>query len=254
MEKKIAILGANSFIGKKLLKRLGDENCILLSSSKSKNTRIFKLGDDLNSIISDKEKIEKIIILSWERRNILKDNEDINIYGIKKIFKFAKNKKIPIYFVSSVSALSRVSRYGKTKYLCEGIIKKNENNRIFRLGMVTSENGGLIFRINELFSKLPFILIPGTGDFKVNFVKIDTVINTLLKKPNELRMIQNVVDHKEEFIRMLNTQKKIKIYIPHFFSKIALFIFNKIFKINSSFTYDGYLSLINDPNEIEIHE
>ena len=60
MEKKIAILGANSFIGKKLLKRLGNENCILLSSSKSKNTRIFKLGDDLNSIISDEEKIEAL--------------------------------------------------------------------------------------------------------------------------------------------------------------------------------------------------
>ena len=254
MEKKIAILGANSFIGKKLLKRLGNENCILLSSSKSKNTRIFKLGDDLNSIISDEEKIEKIIILSWERRNILKDNEDINIYGIKKIFKFAKNKKIPIYFVSSVSALSRVSRYGKSKYLCEGIIKQNENNRIFRLGMVTSENGGLIFRINDLFSKLPFILIPGNGNFKVNFVKIDTVIDMLLKKPKELRMVQNVVDRKEEFIKMLDTQKKIKIYIPHLLSKIVLFIFNKIFKINSSFTYDGYLSLINDPNELEIHE
>ena len=254
MKKKIIILGANSFIGKKLLKRLGNENCILLSSSESENAKIFKLGDDLNSIISDEEKIEKIILLSWERRKIFKDNEDINIYGIKKIFNFAKNKKIPIYFVSSVSALSRVSRYGKSKYLCEGIIKENKNNRILRLGMVTSDNGGLIFKINKLFSKLPFIFIPGKGDFKVNFVKIETVVDMLLKKQNELRMTQNVVDRKEEFIKMLNTQKKIKIYIPHLLSKIILFIFSKIFKINSSFTYDGYLSLINDPNELEIHE
>ncbi len=36
MEKKIVIIGANSFIGKNLVKEIGEKKCIQLSSTKKK--------------------------------------------------------------------------------------------------------------------------------------------------------------------------------------------------------------------------
>ena len=134
----------------------------------------------------------------------------------------------------------------------ENILKENENNRILRLGMVLSENGGLIYKINKIFSKLPIIFVPGNGNFKVNFVKVETVIKKFLLNPDNLSQTENIVDLNEKFINFLVTKNKLKLYVPHILTKFILFIFTKVFKINSSFTYDGYLSLINDPNEIEI--
>ena len=252
MKKKTIIIGSNSFIGKKLIDRLGSSNCIQLSSSIKKNNNKFNLGDDLNLIISNSNEIQKIVLLAWDRRDIKKEGENINIFGIKKIYNFAKNNKIPIYFASSVSAISKVSSYGKNKFLCENIIKQNNLNRILRLGMVVSNEGGLIYKINKLFSYLPIIFIPGNGSFKVNFVKIETVVEKFLLNPERIMQTVNVVDSNDKFINMLNTENKLKIYIPHFFFKFILFILTKILKINSSFTYDGYLSLINDPNELEV--
>ena len=163
-----------------------------------------------------------------------------------------QKKKVFQFFASSVSAISKVSLYGMNKFLCENILKENENNRILRLGMVLSENGGLIYKINKIFSKLPIIFVPGNGNFKVNFVKVETVIKKFLLNPDNLSQTENIVDLNEKFINFLVTKNKLKLYVPHILTKFILFIFTKVFQINSSFTYDGYLSLINDPNEIEI--
>ena len=252
MEKKIVIIGANSFIGKNLVKEIGEKRCIQLSSTKKNNLINFNLGDDLNTLIKYPDEVEKIILLSWDRRNIKKGGKNINIFGIEKIYEYAKEKGIPIFFASSVSAISKVSLYGMNKFLCENILKENENNRILRLGMVLSENGGLIYKINKIFSKLPIIFVPGNGNFKVNFVKVETVIKKFLLNPDNLSQTENIVDLNEKFINFLVTKNKLKLYVPHILTKFILFIFTKVFKINSSFTYDGYLSLINDPNEIEI--
>ena len=90
------------------------------------------------------------------------------------------------------------------KFLCENILKENEKNRILRLGMVLSENGGLIYKINKIFSKLPIIFVPGNGNFKVNFVKVETVIKKFLLNPDNLSQTENIVDLNEKFINFLS--------------------------------------------------
>ena len=107
----------------------------------------------------------------------------------------------------------------------EKILKENENNRILRLGMVLSEDGGLIYKINKIFSKLPIIFVPGNGNFKVNFVKVETVIKKFLSNPDKLSKTENVVDLNEKFINFLVTKNKLKLYIPHILTKFILFIF-----------------------------
>ena len=97
MEKKIVIIGANSFIGKNLVKEIGEKRCIQLSSTKKNNLINFNLGDDLNTLIKYPDEVEKIILLSWDRRNIKKEGKNINIFGIEKIYEYAKEKGIPIF-------------------------------------------------------------------------------------------------------------------------------------------------------------
>ena len=66
MEKKIVIIGANSFIGKNLVKEIGEKKCIQLSSTKKNNIINFNLGDDLDPLIKYPDEVEKIILLSWD--------------------------------------------------------------------------------------------------------------------------------------------------------------------------------------------
>ena len=53
------------------------------------------------------------------------------------------------------------------KFLCENILKENENNRILRLGMVLSENGGLIYKLIKYFLNYQSFLYQVTETLKL---------------------------------------------------------------------------------------
>jgi hypothetical protein len=78
---KTIIIGANSFLGKNIISKIGRAKTLKFSSTIKKDYIHYKIGDNIDDKINKKFKITKIIYLAWERRNIKKNNENINIYG-----------------------------------------------------------------------------------------------------------------------------------------------------------------------------
>ena len=251
-KKVTLILGSNSFLGKEILKNK-EKKYLTGSSTSNKSNFRYKLGDDLDQVLLKNIKIEKIIYLCWDRRNKKINGENLNIFGLKKVIKFSNKYKIPIYFASSFSAISRRNNYGNLKYKAENLLKLNKKNKIFRIAMIHHRNGGLIFKINKIFKNLPFIIIPNGGNFIVNTVKLNSVIKAFNKKYKDDGKIIYVCDKtNQKFKELLNYKNKLIISIPVLLIKMLLYI-PYILKIqNSSFNYDGFLSLINDPKKIII--
>lgn len=249
---KTIILGANSFLGKNIISKIGRAKTLKFSSTIKKDYIHYKIGDNIDDKINKKFKITKIIYLAWERRNIKKNNENINIYGIKKINKFAKRNNIPLYFTSSFSAILKKNNYGKVKFQCEKIVLKNKLNRIFRIAMITAENGGLIYRIQNFFNKLPFFIMPGDGEFKIYTAKLNKVVNILLKNYKNLKKINYIYEKPSiKFNKLFITRNKIIINFPIWLIRFLLII-TKFFNFsNSSFNYDGFLGLINNPKNVK---
>ena len=67
-KKVTLILGSNSFLGREIIKNK-EKKYLTGSSTSDKSDFKFKIGDDLNQILPKNIKIEKIIYLSWDRRN-----------------------------------------------------------------------------------------------------------------------------------------------------------------------------------------
>ena len=246
------ILGSNSFLGREIIKDKEKKYLTGSSSSKKSNFR-FRIGDDLDQILPKNIKIEKIIYLSWDRRNKIKNGENLNIVGLRKVIKFTNKYKIPIYFASSFSAISRKNNYGNLKYRAENLLKLNKKNKIFRIAMIYHGKGGLIFKINKIFKNLPFILLPNGGNFMINTVKLGSVVKAFNKKyKNDGKIIYVFDKTNQKFKELLNYKNKLIIPVPVFLIKSLLYVPYMLKIQNSSFNYDGFLSLINDPKKIVI--
>ena len=113
--------------------------------------------------------------------------------------------------------------------------------------IVNSPIGELIFKINKIFKKLPFIILPDNSKFKINLVKLDTVVKALDKSYSKDISLIYVYDYiGVSFIDIVKTKSKIIISFPIFFFKFLLYLPYKMKIQNNSFNYDGFLGLIND--------
>jgi hypothetical protein len=118
--------------------------------------------------------------------------------------------------------------------------------------MITAENGGLIYRIENFFNKLPFFIMPGDGEFKIYTAKLNKVVNILLKNYKNLKKINYIYEKPSiKFNKLFITGNKIIINFPIWLIKVLLII-TKFFNFsNSSFNYDGFLGLINNPKIVK---
>jgi len=111
--------------------------------------------------------------------------------------------------------------------------------------IVNSPIGELIFKINKIFKKLPFIILPDNSKFKINLVKLDTVVKAFDKNYSKDISLIYVYDYiGVSFIDIVKTKSKIIISFPSVF-KFLLYLPYKNKIQNNSFNYDGFLGLIN---------
>ena len=65
--------------------------------NKKNNLINFNLGDDLNTLIKYPDEVEKIILLSWDRRNIKKEGK-ILIFSVLRKYTNMQKKKVFQFF------------------------------------------------------------------------------------------------------------------------------------------------------------
>lgn len=124
---RIAVIGANGFVGRNLVKVLRKKNKIIKITKKTNLLRLKKNFDLVIHSANSSQKYEA-------SRNPEKDFKQ-SVKLTKKIIDFFNDKKIIL--ISTISAINEKNIYSKNRKLCEDLIlKENKSNIIFRLSVL----------------------------------------------------------------------------------------------------------------------
>lgn len=232
-KKRILITGINSKIAIYISKKLFENNYELygITTSKLKINKYYKkIGkhndyDFLKKVLS---KCKYIIHIGWNRKS---DNKD-NLTFYNKLTQL-KNKKSKIIFFSTVAASPKaISNYGKSKYKLSKLNFKNRNINLF-IGLVDYKFSNHIKLLNKIFNYKLFKIRFTKNIFNVYHVKIETLIDLILKiimyeKEKINYLVVNKIFKLNDFLDMCDNKKKIRIYIPYFLYFFFIRIIQKI--------------------------
>jgi NAD dependent epimerase/dehydratase family enzyme len=182
MTKKIAITGANGFIGKALVEALQKEGFMIIAlvrkapieKSQSIDYQEFILGKSLNQ--KDFEGIDTIVHLAYYSQNLVKiEADDVNIFSAKELKKLPIKNKI---FVSSFAAVPPVgnSYYAKCKIAIEKIF---EDQTIIRPALVLGD-GGLCARLKKQIKKSRFVPMLDGGNQIMQTIEIEVLVEKII--------------------------------------------------------------------------
>ena len=197
---KIAVIGANGFIGRNLVKVLKKKHELTKITRKTKFSNLKTNFDIIIHTANSSKKYEA-------SKNQKKDfNNSVRL--TRKIVEFFKNNKIIL--ISTISVNNEKNIYSKNRKLCENIVlKQNKKNIIFRLSVLLNY---------KLKRGILYDLIKG------NQIYIDknTYINPL------------TIEEVSQYI-MSNLKSQKKIHEVGSYNKIKLNTIKKILKSKSKF-------------------
>ena len=197
---KIAVIGANGFVGSNLVKVLKKKHKLTKITRKTKFSNLKSNFDIIIHAANSSKKYEA-------SKNQKKDFEN-SVKLTRKIISIFRNNKIIL--VSTISVCNEKNIYSKNRKICENLIlKQNKKNIIFRLSVLLNY---------KLKRGILYDLIKGN---KINVDK-NTYVNPLT--------IQEV----SQYI-MLNLKSQKKIHEVGSHNKIRLNTIKKILKSKSKF-------------------
>lgn len=182
MNKKIAIIGANGFIGKALIEVLQNQGFEIVAFSRnirSKKTNnldyhLFELGKTLNT--KDFEGVDTFVHLAYAAQSSAKISDtDINIISAKELIKLPVRNKI---FISSFAAVPPVSNayYGRCKVAIEAIF---QHQTIIRPALVVG-NGGLWEKLKKQIEKNRFVPLLNGGNQSMQIIHIEDLVQKII--------------------------------------------------------------------------
>lgn len=197
---KIAVIGANGFIGRNLVEVLKKKHELTKITRKTKFSNLKTNFDVIIHAANSSKKYEA-------SKNKKKDfNNSVRL--TRKIIKFFKNNKIIL--ISTISVNNEKNVYSKNRKLCENIVlKQNKKNIIFRLSVLLNY---------KLKRGILYDLIKGN---QIYFDK-NTYINPL------------TIEEVSQYI-MSNLKSQKKIHEIGSYNKIKLNTIKKILKSKSKF-------------------
>ena len=197
---KIAVIGANGFVGSNLVKVLKKKHKLTKITRKTKFSNLKSNFDIIIHAANSSKKYEA-------SKNQKKDFEN-SVKLTRKIISIFRNNKIIL--VSTISVRNEKNIYSKNRKICENLIlKQNKKNIIFRLSVLLN------------YKSKRGILYDLTKGNKINIDK-NTYINPLT--------IQEV----SQYI-MLNLKSQKKIHEVGSHNKIRLNTIKKILKSKNKF-------------------
>ena len=201
LNKRIHILGKNSFIGKNLYDLILNENIYIYSHSELKR-------------FAENVKDDDIVINCWGfHKNIYDKLYEVNVIFLGKIINIINNfKNIKLIHLSSLqlSEINNNSNYVKTKQLGEELIKKKLNNnntyKSLRLCNTYGVNhinpydnsfiGTLIYEKQNNIKKI--YTIKKDEMYILNIDKLPNIIYNLMADNDN--MIHNVISQKQLYL------------------------------------------------------
>ena len=180
---RILVTGASGFVGKNLIPTLSREGytIYILSMKKSYDSNLF-IGDLGNKdvLFEATKNMDIVIHLAGITKG---DVFNVNTEGTKNLVDSCiKNKIKKFIFISSYDVIINV-KYGKSKAKAEDhIINSGLNYLIFRPTVIYGKNNNKdLDKLIELIKKYPIIPIPGNGEFKLQPILVDDLVNLIIK-------------------------------------------------------------------------
>lgn len=158
---KIAITGANGFIGRRLARRLGQDGCELIALTREPFTEgvgrpcawiRYSLTDGLSALLPDD--CDTIIHCAYGMSPGGKGGVELNVKAAQALLGAAGGR--PLVFISSMSAhAGALSEYGRGKWAIEGMLEP-ARDLVIKPGFVIGP-GGIFERLRGSLRKFPFV-------------------------------------------------------------------------------------------------
>jgi nucleoside-diphosphate-sugar epimerase len=225
---KIAVTGANSYIGYHLIKyslengvtiraltrkTVDSEFKPIVENKGTYESAYFDLESGCNS--STLEGVDVLVHLAWYRpdKTRLKNDKELNYYGTKRLLELARSSGIKktIFLSSQLSSPTTFSFYAKNKYRVEELFDQ-PGDLIIRVGYVFGEFPlGFYKQTLEKIGKTKIIPIAGPNAL-INPINVKDLIDIVLKLSiddgENLKRIYSVGSEKaitlREFVKYLS--------------------------------------------------
>lgn len=224
---KIVIVGASGFIARNLRKFLSENNIELISLSRN-DFKIFKNESKIISKKYDEKVIVKKIrnclalihLVGIGKQSIQTDYHMVNVEFTKHIANLAKNAKIKKIIYTSGLGVSSDSSVGYfiSKYNAEQIIINSKiDYTIFRPSYIVGKDDNLTKQLKKQI-KHGQIIIPGSGNFRIQPIHIQDVVKIILKSVNQIKFRNKIIDlvgpetlSFEQYVKLFSKGTKSKI-------------------------------------------
>ena len=244
--KKVLVIGASGFLGKRIVEKLAEKHEITCFILKEEEKQVFQdkeklkfvIGNilDKDSLLKSARGIDVVIHLATSS----KQNQEFNLRGSENVIEACKKNKCKIIFISSMAAKRKsLDGYGKMKLKIEELIKDSKLNYIIlRPSLVYSEY--YLDLIGTSLFAVPFIIpIIGDGKYKISPIFIED-FTEVVKKSVETKINNKKYDvtSKEkisfnEIIEICKKHfkiKKLNIHVPITVCLLGLKVFPLISK------------------------
>ena len=199
---QIAIIGANGFVGKNLVRVLKTKHKITKISRKTKFT---KLNNNFDIIIHSANSSKKFEASKYP----LKDFKN-SVKLTQKIIDHFGSKKIIL--ISTISVKNEKNIYSKNRRLCEKLIlKKNKNNIIFRLSVLFNFDSkrGILYDLikgNKIYLNKNILINPITIEVVAKYILINIKSTQRIHEIGsidklKLSYLKNILGSKSKFGR-----------------------------------------------------
>jgi len=226
-ELRIAVTGANGFVGKNSRNLLYKKGVMLFGISRKNflnnkyESKIISPDFNINYISSKLKNCDALIhLIGTGRQNIKSTYESVNVELTKKVLQLCKKTKIKkIVYISGLGVSNNtVSSYFISKYKAENeIITSGLDYTILRASYIIGKNDPLTKNLNGQI-KSGKIIIPGSGKYHLQPIFVNDVAkviyNSVISKKFSNKTIELVGPETvtfKEFVNLFKGKTKLKI-------------------------------------------
>lgn len=262
----ILITGASGFVGRNLLRSLGDKGmrikCLVRDRSKVDLDEKIEIVEgnisDRNVLYEATKNVDTVVHLAAViKSSEPREFENVNVIGTKNLVNACLRNGIKkIIYVSSLDAtLNRPDVYGKTKAGGEDeIIRSSIDYIILRPALIYGKDSKDINILAKIVKTFPIIPVIGGGTYKFQPVYINDVCEIIAKLINsDIRNKIYYIAGEQEIsmndlidkIASIYAKKVFKIHVPLWLLWLPIKLYNFFFK-NSTVNYQALKQLTQD--------
>ncbi|TBR07652.1 MAG: NAD-dependent epimerase/dehydratase family protein [Candidatus Nitrosotenuis sp.] len=202
-ELRIAITGANGFIGKNIREFLSHNKISITSLTRDRHSSL-KYETNINySDLDQKRLIAKlndcdalVHLIGQGAQSVDATYEDVNVELTKKIVHLCKNAKIRKIIYISGFGVSKSTTFGYfiSKFKAEQeIIASGLDYTILRASYIIGNNDPLTKNLNTQVKK-GSIIIPGSGSYRLQPISVNDVAKVILASVTNRQFSNKIVD------------------------------------------------------------